>query len=82
MEYNLSSVCATPGQLWRNVRTGEALFIYKKGPQIEGVLCSGRKKTIKDLIKLEQGTSGWVCIYSPHHAEHFDKIASGSYEFK
>jgi len=78
MEYPSHGVSAAPGQLWRNVRTGEVLFVYKKESRIEGVCCDGRKISDKDVTKLKQDVNGWKCVYIKQHG-----IGSyDAYEFK
>lgn len=59
-----NEVHPAPGQLWRNVRTGDVLFIYRKCGQIEGVLGDGRKKSDREVMSIGNCRDGWRCIYS------------------
>lgn len=63
MEYLSHGISAAPGQLWRNVRTGDVLFVYQKQSRLEGILCDGRKFSDEQVLKLIQGINGWKCLY-------------------
>lgn len=72
MEYFSHGVFASPGQLWRNVRTGDILFVYKRASRIEAVFCDGRRISGHDVTNLKQGINGWKCVYleQPGNADY------------
>jgi hypothetical protein len=72
----------SPGQLWKNIRTGEVLFIYRENAQYEGIWDNGRKKRSKDLINMEYGKDGWKCVYTPCTRDDMEKSDSHSYEYR
>lgn len=63
MEYSSYGVSATPGQLWRNVRTGDVLFVYKNRSRLEGMFCDGRRMSDMEILNLNHGANGWKCVY-------------------
>ncbi|MEW5744883.1 MAG: hypothetical protein AB1805_05515 [Nitrospirota bacterium] len=70
-----------PGQLWRNVRTGDVLFIYRRNGQIEGVLGDGRKKSDHEVMKIGSCRDGWRCVYHRGAGDGPD-AAADTYEFR
>ncbi|MDH4232485.1 MAG: hypothetical protein OEW04_10735 [Nitrospirota bacterium] len=71
----------SPGQLWRNIRTGDLLFIYKKNGQIEGVFGDGRKKADIEVMKIGSKTDGWKCVYNRHRVDD-SGADTDAYEFR
>lgn len=63
MENALNEMLLEPGQLWKNMRTGDVLFIYRRNRQIEGVLGDGRRWSDLDVIKIVHNRNSWKCIY-------------------
>ena len=82
IEYTSHRIHPSPGQLWRNIRTGEVLFIYREDAQFEGIWDNGRKKRTKDLMNMEHGKDGWKCVYAPGTRDDTEKTDSHSYEFR
>ncbi|MFZ5998456.1 MAG: hypothetical protein ACOYW7_13375 [Nitrospirota bacterium] len=63
MEYRTSAILPAPGQLWKNLRSGDILFIFERNGHIEGILSNGKKKEGDALLRMEHGRSGWLCVY-------------------
>jgi hypothetical protein len=63
MEYSYEDTLAAPGQVWRNNRTGDILFVLRKDSGIEGILCDGRRIAGKELTKLVEHSGNWKCVY-------------------
>ncbi|MFO0752877.1 MAG: hypothetical protein U0411_06085 [Thermodesulfovibrionales bacterium] len=81
-EYLSDTVHPTPGQLWKNVRTGAVLFIYRRDGQVEGISGEGRKKSGGELMKIEHGKNGWHCLCLPESEGGLEKTDPRSYEFR
>ena len=63
MDQISNEVSPAPGQLWKNVRTGDVLFIYRTEGEIEGVFVDGGRKSNVDVMKIAGCSSGWTCVY-------------------
>jgi hypothetical protein len=82
VEYGSHKLHPSPGQLWRNHRTGEVLFIYRDDAHFGGIWVNGRKKIGKELLRMEHGKDGWRCVYNPCIKDDTEKTDSHSYEFR
>jgi hypothetical protein len=82
VEYTSHRIHPSPGQLWRNIRTGQVLFIYRDDAEFGGIWDNGRKKRNKDLINMEHGKDGWACVYTPCSSDAVEKNDSHSYEYR
>ncbi|MBZ0154684.1 MAG: hypothetical protein K8I29_00530 [Alphaproteobacteria bacterium] len=82
VEYLSDTIHPAPGQLWKNVRTGTVLFIYRRDGHVEGISGEGRKKRGGELVKMEHGKNGWKCLCLPDTEEGLEKTDSPTYEFR
>ncbi|MBA4372644.1 MAG: hypothetical protein C0402_07240 [Thermodesulfovibrio sp.] len=81
MEQRSEELHPAPGQLWKNVRTGDLLFIYRKNGQIEGISGEGKKISVKEVMRTAHHGCGWACVVEQSasaggYGEH------DSYEFR
>lgn len=77
-----SELIPAPGQLWKNVRTGDVLFIYRRKGQIEGVLGDGRKKNDREVMRIGHCKDGWKCLYHRAPGDDLDTTDPDTYEFR
>lgn len=81
MEQISEELHPAPGQLWRNVRTGDVLFIYRKNGQIEGVFGNGQKKNDHEVMKIANCGYGWTCVFQQAGGRDNKAHQPESYEF-
>lgn len=82
MEQISDELHPAPGQLWRNVRTGDVLFIYRKNGEIQGIFGDGQRKTVHELMKIANGGYGWTCVFQRSAEGGHDAYYPDSYEFR
>jgi len=82
IEYTSHTIYPSPGQLWKNIRTGEVLFIYRMNAQPEGIWDNGRKTRNKELMNMEHGKDGWKCVYAHRMTDDMEKTDPHSYEYR